>query len=225
MALPANPIDLTLLASVKSWAGVNGSSSDQSIQDAITSFSNFVLTYTSRGAQGGGFPTASPLCEVMTFSETYDGNDSDTLFVRNNPITGVTSLTINNNVINQSTAWGVTGWVIDGNGKCIKIRGGGGGSGPSFNTTYYGAWTGCGQFFVRGIQNVSITYSAGFAQVPFDLEMCARKVVALNYKRSQWIGQRSRDLAQGAGTITYADWEMDKDCWRTLNSYKRVAPV
>ena len=63
-------------------------------------------------------------------------------------------------------------------------------------------------------------YTAGFATTPTDLEMCARKVVSLNYKRRGWIGQNSQAMAGGAGTVSYGQWEMDRDCVQVLEYYK-----
>jgi hypothetical protein len=225
MPPPTNPIDLTTLTAVKKWATVAAAGDDQEIQDCITAFSSWVLTRTGRGPQDGSIPSASPFVTPVSYTENYDGNGSDKMFLRNSPIQSVTTLTINGVVIPLSAAWNQTGYVITGDKKAIALRNGnGGGNAPSFTTTTFGGWM-LGRYFIRGIQNVNVVYSAGYAGVPFDLEMCARKVVALNYKRTGWLGQKSQSMAHGAGTISFGDWEMDKDCERTICSYERRAMV
>ena len=125
--------------------------------------------------------------------------------IRNWPITSVSSVTVNGQAMPQSTSIQVWGWVVDGDGKFISLRGGYAPGVATFqNYQYQGGRYGYGAGvqgpgFCAGIQNVEIIYTAGFASVPFDLEMMARKVVSLNYKRARWIGQRMQAMAQGAG--------------------------
>lgn len=227
--MAVNPIDLTTLAAVKKWASITGTGDDSDIQDAITAFSMYVITRTGRGPMDGSVPTVSPFCAPQTFTETYDGNNSQRMFLRNSPIVSVASLLVNGvsipaaQVVNGTT-YGQAGFVIGGDRKSLYIQSGGGG-GSSFTTTDFGAGFGLGQYFKRGIQNITVQYSAGYSQVPFDLEMTARKVVVLNYKRKSWVGQKSQAMAQGAGTISFGDWEMDKDCERVICSYERRAMV
>ena len=60
--------------------------------------------------------------------------------------------------------------------------------------------------------------------MPFDLEMTARKVVALYYKRRGWIGQKSQMMAAGAGTVSYFDQDMTQEDRNVLQYYRaRVA--
>lgn len=225
MPPPVNAIDLTTLTAVRNIVGAVSTASDQTLQDCITAFSAWALTLTGRGPMDGSIPATSPLASIVSYNETYDGNGSPVLFLRNTPIQAVSALTVSGLVIPLSSAWGVKGYVISGDKKSLKMRSGGGGSGPSFSTTNFGAVTGAGLYFVRDIQNVNVVYTAGYAAVPFDLEMCARKVVALNYKRFSSIGQKSQAMAQGAGTVSFGQWEMDDDCRRTMTSYKRTAMV
>lgn len=212
--MSTSPIDLTVLSAVKAWLGVGAAttSEDAIIQDCITAFSAYVLRATGRGPAGGEIPATSPFVTPVAYTEVYDGSGSERQPIRNWPITSVTSVTVNGIAIVQSSAFNVPGWVIDGDKKFISIRAGSGAS-------YRGGGYSCG--FANGVQNVEISYTAGFSGVPPDLEMMARKVVALNYKRKGWIGQTSQAMAAGAGTVSYGQWEMDAQDMNVLDFYKR----
>lgn len=161
-----SPIDLTSVQAVKNWLSGTGKASeadqdDDNIQLCITACGMYWLTRTGRGSQDGGIPTASPFNQPVTFNETYNGNGKESLFLRNSPIQSVSSLVVNGTTIPQSTAWNQTGWVIQADGKRISIRSGGG-SNTRLVTEYV-----LGRLvFNRGIQNVEVTYDAGYAMIP-----------------------------------------------------------
>jgi hypothetical protein len=224
-----NAIDVTTLAGVKLWNQTVGTNDDQIIQDAITSFSAYLLRRTGRGPLDGSIPASSPFVAPVAYDDFYDGSGTLRQPIRNWPITAVAALSINGRSVLQSTTPQISGWVIDGDKRFISMRGGGNPRGFG-GYAGYGGWganprsLGYGGGFVNGIQNIEVQYTAGFSGVPFDLEMAARKTVALNYRRRSWIGQKSQAMAAGGGTITFADWEMDKDVERAIQFYMaRVA--
>lgn len=225
-----NAIDLTTVANVKTWAvqGPQGQSvtitdQDQTIQDAITAFSALVLRATGRGPQNGTVPATSPFVIPVTYDDVYDGSGTMRQPVRNWPITQGNFLKINGQTIPQSVNVNTWGWVVDADAKFVSLRGGYNASVATFqNYRYQGGWGGpnWGPGFQSGIQNIEWNYNAGFTGVPFDLEMCARKVVSLNYKRRSWIGQVSQAMSNGAGTVTFGSQEMDRDCLRVFQFYR-----
>ncbi len=215
--MPTNPIDLTTVASVKDYANITSAIKDNDIQAAITSFSQWVLNAC-------GLDT---LVQQVAFNEWYDGNGSPRLFLRNRPITAVTALTIWGRAIPQSTGVGSVGWVIDQSGKSISLRGAGTGSGGPWTFTGWPAG-GAGGWFAKGIQNINVQYTAGYASVPFDLERMARQTVATWIKREEWIDMGSKTLSAGGGangTTRYRDWPMPPESERILENYKRAAMV
>jgi hypothetical protein len=208
---------------VYKWLGSQSPSIPEQgvIIDCITAFSIQMLYWTGRGPTDESVAINSPFVAPVTYTETYSGNGSVTLFLRNTPIVSVSSLVIGNQAVLQSTAWGIPGWVIDFNNKAITIRRGGGGTGPTFFNFWGfngGAWR-----FWEGPQNVAVNYTAGWNGVPPDLEMMARRVVSLNYKRKSWIGQSSQAMASGAGTVSYRNWELAQEDMRVIDNYRRVA--
>jgi hypothetical protein len=221
MSVTANPIDITTLAAVKAWAAIQSSNEDQIVQDAITAFSNYVLNFTGRGNADGSVPSTSPFNAVVSYDEFYDGNGNDRLLLRNWPIVTVTSVKDSGVTIPASSSTTSPGYTIDQDRKFLVLRYGGnsftrgwggyGYRGPQFSRT---GWS-------LGTQNVEVAYTAGFTVTPFDLEMCARKVVSLNYKRRQRIDQKSQAMAGGAGTVSFYDWQMDETDMQTLQFYRR----
>jgi hypothetical protein len=199
-----------------------GLSPDQTIQDCVTAFSLYALRQTGRGNSDGSIPSESPFVTPVSYNEWYDGNGQRKMYVNNWPINSGSLLTINGITVPQSTGITVPGWLLDQSGRAIVLRPGFS-SGPATfsNVRALRGREGGGWVFALGTQNINWQYIGGFSGVPFDLEMCARKVVALNYKRTGWIGQKSQSMAAGAGTVEYGTWEMDDDCRATLEYYKR----
>src|SRR4029077_18917083 len=221
-----NAIDLTTYSAVKDWVQIptGTTGDDQKIQDCVTAFSAYALKATGRGPANGSIPTSSPLLARTSYDEFYDGSGTLRQAIRNWPIVSVSSVSISGQTIPQSTSIRVWGWVIDQDARFISLRGGYSPTVATFqNFRYQGGRYGAGgePGFEAGIQNVEVVYSAGFSGVPFDLEMMARKVVALNYKRTGWIGIQNIQLSAGAGQATYNTWEMDAQDTNVLRYYQR----
>ena len=205
------------------YNGIAASNDDNQIQACITAWSAYVLHKTGRGPMDGSVPTLSPFVQPVAYDEWYDGTGTQRLPIRNWPVRSVDLVQVNGATIPQSTNINTSGWVVDGDGAFISIRGG---FSPFVATFQNYGYQGLGRFgarggFTEGIQNVNIQYTAGFFGVPDDLEIVARKTVALNYVRRGWIGQKSQALAQGGGTVSFGTWEMDADAENTIKYYRR----
>ena len=214
--LMSSPIDLTTLANVKAWLSGNGvapqnPSDDLQLEACITAWSAMFLQRTGRGPQDGSEPTSSPFVAPVNYTEVYDGNGHDKLYLRNSPIQSVSSLIIGQTTIPASTGFGVAGYGIGANKKFIFMRQGG--------SATFGY--GCGRDFWKGIQNIQAVYEAGYTSTPDDVAKACIKASALEYKRKDWIGLRSKAMAQGAGTVSYVDFEYDPDVERLIANYTR----
>lgn len=220
----ANAIDLTTLADLKARFNITSASNDALLGYLITSASLQAMHEAGVGPMDWSIPAKSPFVEPVTFHEFYDGNGSVRMFLRNRPIQSVTTLLINNVGISQSTSFGAPGFVIDGDGKSLALRGGGAGQGGPFTLT---GWPGAsaGGAFVKGIQNIEIVYSAGFASTPWDLKDKAEVLIGVNYRQAPKREQASMAMAQGAGTVSFRDWDMPPEVLRTFQSYRRSAMV
>ena len=137
--MPAS--DLTNLANVKSWLGVSDNKSDAVLSRLISAVSAQVLAYLQRDA-------------LFSYSrtETRSGSGTGELLLRAWPVTSVASVVVDNVVIPQSIPTAGTpypfGWALStytgtppGTNQTVSMRG----------------WT-----FCRGMQNVQVTYTAGY---------------------------------------------------------------
>jgi hypothetical protein len=150
-----------------------------------------------------------------SYTEVYDGHNSPTLLLRNYPVTAVSSLSIDGVAITPAGAAPF-------------------GDGYTFDNVRTVAMQGCSQFN-RGLQNISISYTAGYVTIPFDLQMAC-----LNWLKSAYLArtrdgnvtsQRAGDTEQKyqaggavmalAGTIV----PMPPDVYAVLSQYRDNLPV
>lgn len=223
-SLSPSPMDLTTVDNVKDFLGIPLTSTDEDdfLQGLITANGFFWLWYTGLGNQNE-INTQSPLNSVCPFTEAYDGNGAQRFYLRNRPIVSVSQLLINNIAINAVTTPGQAGFVIDGDAKSLAIVNGGSGTAPSFSFAGYPGWGNGGQCFQKGIQNISVTYMAGYSVTPFDVELAAKQTIALTYQQKSRLDEQSRAMAAGAGTITYRNFAIPPLALQTMNAYRRVS--
>lgn len=211
----ANPIDLTTLTAVKEEIPVNSSNTTVNtiLQDYITAFSQAVLNEL-------GYKSMS---QPMSVTETRDGNGNMQLFTRQRPIINVAVLTISGVAIPQAGAWPSAGFYISDDQKSIKLRN------PQFpiSYNYYPNYKMPQAGFVRDFGNVFIQYWAGFNNVPSDVEIVARKMVAIQYGRRQTRDMKTQGtMSQGVSATTqYRDWKVPPELDCMLNYYRRLAPI
>jgi hypothetical protein len=227
--LEPSPIDLTTVGAVLAWLQTSanpGSPSDNAnIQACLTAWSLAFLNRTGMNPNGGGdMPDASPILEPVEMNEVYDGSGGLRQYVRIPPIQSCSLVQIDLYQVPQSAGLGFFGWVIDTSQKAIALRGGQAGNGSPLRVGFY-TRLGCSPVFSDGIQNVQITYMGGYLAEPADVAQCAIEVVAQNYKRKNWIDQKSQAMAGGAGTTSYRDWELTPANRATLMHYTRRAIV
>jgi hypothetical protein len=81
-----------------------------------------------------------------------------------------------------------------------------------------------GYYFTRRVQNVVITYSAGYAATPPDIAQACIELVALRYRERTRIGEVSKSVGAGE-TVTYAQKDMSLPIATLLQQYRLVAPI
>lgn len=134
-----------------------------------------------------------------SYTETRSGTGGNALTLRNRPISAVSSVTVN------GTAWAAsdgrsTGYVFDGE-------------------TLFAI----GNIFARASQNVVVTYTAGYATVPADLEQACIELVGAKYKERDRIGIQSKGLA--GESISYIVKEFPDSVMAAMAQYRNVVPV
>ena len=80
-----------------------------------------------------------------------------------------------------------------------------------------------GYYFTAGFQNVSVTYTAGYEIVPYDLQQACNELVALRYREMERIGEVSKSMS--GETVTFSRDAIPPDVLITLNQYKKVITV
>lgn len=143
----------------------------------------------------------SPL--QASYNEWFNGKNQSVLILPNRPITAISAVAINGNAIPASTAFQVPGYSFDEIG--IYLR----------NYT-----------FARGLKNVNVQYTAGYASLialPAAIKMAVNELVWTKYASREWLGFRSKSLA--GETTTYDTSDMSKTVIGYLNRYRRVVPV
>lgn len=157
-------LDTTALAPYVS--GGFASPDDLILTDLITAFSGWIQGQMRRSLA------------AADYTEIHDGDGTNTLLVRHSPLLSVTSVTVNDRVIAQSTAWNVAGWVVQDD--LITLR---------FDR------------FSEGVANVSIALRAGFETIPDAVSRACLLLVAWAYRERDRLGLKSRTT--GGETVSY----------------------
>lgn len=130
------------------------------------------------------------------YAYTVDGHGGAKLVVGNYPIVAVSAVHVNNVPIPASIN-GSFGYVFND----IRIAL-------------------IGARFTQGLQNVYLSYTAGYPAVPAELEQAVIELVALRYKESDRVGIVSKGLA--GETITYTQKDFTRSIQTALEQYRRV---
>lgn len=135
-------------------------------------------------------------------TEYYDGTGSAVLMLRRYPITAVAALKINGSSVAAAQPYPKEGFFFDQ--QSVMLR---------------------GYLFQRGLQNIEVSYTAGYAQdsIPADLQQACIDLVGFKYKNRQHIDETTKGLA--GTTTSYIQDELPKNLRLMLDNFRRVLPV
>lgn len=133
-------------------------------------------------------------------TEMYDGNGSDRLLPRQFPIISVSAVSIDNVSLQQAAGPVAAGFLWDS--RRVLLR---------------------GYRFCRGVQNVQLSYTAGYSAVPLDLKQAAIEAFALAYRQRVRIGEKSSSLG-GQVTVSFDMSDVPPRSMAVFNQYRRLAP-
>lgn len=216
MSTPPSPtipqIDLIALDQVKDWCSIAETNTDEDsiLQFFITSFSQYVLNRTG----------VSSFNSVVQYTDTYDGNGRERLFVRNPPIQTLISAVAGTFNYPFSTGPSVAGIFVEDSQKSIAFRSQVGVLYPPMAIYPY--------YFPRGIGNIQVTYMGGYNSVPYDLQEICMEEIAILYFRKDWKDLASKAQSAGGGvtgTTTYRSWHLQPRSETILHFYMRYARV
>lgn len=182
----ANVLDLATLADLKGYV-VSSGNDDLLLSRLITAGSTYIQSWLNRTLGSA------------SYAETRDGTGGIRMVFSNQPVTAVSSVTIDGNAIPLSSGPTVSGYY--------------------FTPTLIGLR---GYTFTQSGGNVSISYTAGYSVIPEDIRQSCIEVVALKYKMRDRVGVRSKSLA--GESITFEQNDLSDSVKTLLNQYKNVVP-
>lgn len=186
--------DLTTLAAVETYLGLPAGNSDEARLSAlITACSTAFASYCGRQ-----FAPAS-------YNENRNGFGSTSLWLKQSPITAVSSVTVDGVAVPPGGGW---------NGG-VQVPG------FSFDENFIYLF---GYRFCKGQQNIQVAYTAGYAAIPADLAQACVEQVSLRYKEAKHL-DRSAEIgpAQGQST-TFVVKDFLPNTKRVLDFYRRQVP-
>ncbi|MFK7088680.1 head-tail connector protein [Chromobacterium violaceum] len=137
---------------------------------------------------------------VQAYTEHRDGTGKDMLMFGAWPVTAVASVVIDGQPIPPAADFAASGYRFDELALVLQ-----------------------GYRFARGRRNVAISYTAGYAQIPADIEQACIDLVALRFKERDRIGHQSKSLA--GETVTFYLGELSPAARAALAQYKKVVPI
>lgn len=156
--------------------------------------SGALLASIGGAVQGAMERYLSRTLDAVSYTETYDGNDRQTLYLRHDPVTAVSSLSIG------GTAVPSTDYVIHAAGAALKLTGG---------------------LFHAGTANIVVTYTAGLSGPngpPPELVQAGVSWVAVIWKDRDRSGIQSESA--GGQNVTFTR-EMPPITKMILDKWKR----
>jgi Phage gp6-like head-tail connector protein len=190
--------DLTTLADVKAWLQTGQSAfpptDDALLTRLITAASDYIQTWLSR-------PIA-----IADYLEVRDGTGGQRLQFARFPVCVVLSLTIDGLPIPPapplSPSTGLTaGYIFSPTQLALR-----------------------GYYFTRRVQNVLVSYTAGYPSIPSEIAQACIELVALRYRERTRVGEVSKAFA-GAEMVSFSQKDMSASVATLLQRYLAVAPI
>jgi hypothetical protein len=137
---------------------------------------------------------------LQSYTERRSGTGTYAIALSNYPAAVINSVLVGAFSIPASTDGVSAGYVTDG--KFIYL---------------------VGYLFTQGIMNVTLTYTAGYATTPPEIEQCCIELLSIRYKERQRIGENSKSI--GGETISFDVKDMPASVKTILNNYRKVLPL
>lgn len=181
---------LTTLDSVKEWSEMTGSK--QSADDLIETLIDNITVEFENYCGVDSFKQAD-------YTEYYDGSEGIYIFVKNVPINSVAGIWID-----QDWSWEATDLVDSDDYRINQDN--------RFISSLNG-WT-------SGVQNIKVTYNAGYSTIPGDLGQVCNEEVYRRYKKNKEIDVMIKTLEDGS--LHYPSPRLLDSTVMILSKYKRM---
>jgi len=136
--------------------------------------------------------------KAATYTEYIDGNGSQYLFVKNYPLNSITGIWDD-----VDWAWATDTEVDSDDYRIVEGR-------------YIAHKT----YWYKGVQNIKITYSGGYATIPVDLTQVCNEEVYRRYKRRREIEVQIKTLEDGS--LHFPSPKFLDSTIQILSKYKRL---
>jgi len=170
---------LTDLTTAKEYLGITGASKDDLIRRLINASTDYIENYCKRR-----------FISTTHTNEMYDGNETNEIQTINYPIISITSLAYRDSLDYSGTGdWttvNASDYYYEANTGRVYIVG----SKLSFDTGIAGSG------FQAGFRNWRLTYVAGYATIPYDLEEACLQLIGYFYKSAKAKGVKSEQLGE-----------------------------
>jgi hypothetical protein len=190
--------ELTTLTDVKAWLqtgqGAFPPTDDGLLTRLITAASQYIQTWLNRRIA------------QTDYLEIRDGTGGQRLQFGCFPVSAVLSLTIDGIAIPPAppplpSTGLIAGYVFSATQLAVR-----------------------GYAFTRRVQNVVVSYTAGYPTVPPDIAQSCIELVALRYRERTRIGEVTRSVG-GGETASYSQKDMSPAVMTLLQQYRIVAPI
>jgi hypothetical protein len=177
---------------------ISNPNEDDFLQDLIDEVEEWLKTYLGREL------------ESAEYIEKYDGDGTKELITKQSPITEFTKLEIYSGFLNGSEIWNEWTQGIHFNRMVIK------------DVLLYID----GTVFPKGIQNIRLTYTAGYTSIPKEIKLRAKELLVIVYNETR--GMRSIGVSSttksggGINDIISIDSQAVNAVLRKLDSYRSM---
>lgn len=201
--------DLITATQAAAWLNISPTqaAADAAIPGLISAMSQYFLTLIGRQN-----------ILAASYTERRNGTGTRILGLINTPIISVSSVVVNNVTVPASPDGVQPGYVADEN--TIQLVGGY--SGINWFPSSPGSGTGYPAIFFHGVGNVFVTYTAGYAAVPLDIQQCVADMVGWAYKNRDRIGVSSQRFADNLSN-SYSQAAYSLMALACIKKYRKTA--
>jgi uncharacterized phiE125 gp8 family phage protein len=137
---------------------------------------------------------------LASYTETRDGRGGAVMVLRYAPVVSITALAVDGVAVLAAPDLVSAGYRVAGRKLLLNTA-----------------------TFTRAAANVTVTYQAGYATTPPDIEQAVIEIIALRYKERDRIGHQSKSLA--GETVAFFIGDMPASAKTLLMRYREVVPV
>jgi uncharacterized phiE125 gp8 family phage protein len=187
--------DLCQITDVQTWLGSTAPAAEPLIARLITAASRAICNYCDRDS----FAT-------QAYTELYDGDGQARMLLRQWPAASVQSVTVRRGH--------ATDTITDPDDFTLEPPLSGGGVQRLILHRL---------IFPRGRSNVTVSYTAGYDDPPFDVAQACIELTGEAYRRRDRIGQASVSM-KDQSTVSFSQADMNASIKTMLSNYRRLIP-